>query len=75
MNFKNMKIEINKDQPLDEVVSELERLCYIKWAWTGDECNWVQTWDDAEYTNAYELDKSELDYHTTITLAELKEMK
>ena len=28
MNFKNMKIEINQDQPLDEVVKELKRLGY-----------------------------------------------
>ena len=26
MNFKNMKIEINEDQPLDEIVTVLERL-------------------------------------------------
>lgn len=26
--FKNMKIEINDEQPLDEVVKELERLGY-----------------------------------------------
>ena len=28
MKFKNMKVEINDQQPLDEVVSELERLGY-----------------------------------------------
>ena len=26
MNFKNMKIEINEDQPIDEIVTVLERL-------------------------------------------------
>lgn len=70
-----MKIEIKDQQPLDEVVSELERLGYIKWAWTGGECKWVQTWDDADYTNAYDLDKCELDYHTTIALSDLKNME
>lgn len=28
MNYKNMKIEINESQPLDDVVGELERLGY-----------------------------------------------
>lgn len=28
--FKNMKIEINSEQPLEEVVKELERLGYVK---------------------------------------------
>lgn len=28
MTFKNMKIEINETQPLDEVVRELDRLGY-----------------------------------------------
>lgn len=27
-NFKNMKIKVNAEQPLDEVVRELERLGY-----------------------------------------------
>ena len=35
MQFKNMKIEINEHQPLDEVVRELERLGYRKFAWSG----------------------------------------
>lgn len=33
--FQNMKIEINKQQPLDEVVRELERLGYRKRGWIG----------------------------------------
>lgn len=28
MNFKNMKIEITKDQPIDKLLYELERLGY-----------------------------------------------
>ena len=27
-NFKNMKIEVNAEQPLDDIVGELERLGY-----------------------------------------------
>lgn len=73
--FKNMKIEINDEQPLDEVVKELERLGYVRWAWTSSKCNWIQTWDDADYTNADNLDERELDYHTTISLANLKNME
>ena len=30
-NFKNMKIAINEQQPLDDVVKELERLGYKKY--------------------------------------------
>lgn len=33
--MKNMKIEINTEQPLNEVVKELERLGYKKWRWGG----------------------------------------
>lgn len=73
--FKNMKIEINDQQPLDELVLELERLGYKKWAWTGNGCNWVQTWDDGDYTNAYDLEKCELDYHITTALSDLKNME
>ena len=35
MNYKNMKIEINESQPLDDVVMELERLGYKKVGWVG----------------------------------------
>lgn len=34
MSFKNMMIAVNQDQPLDEVVKELERLGYSKFAWS-----------------------------------------
>ena len=35
MNFKNMKIEINEVQPLDEVVAELGKRGYGKVGWIG----------------------------------------
>lgn len=35
MKYKNMKIEINNEQPLDMVVKELERLGYKKAGWVG----------------------------------------
>lgn len=39
MKYKNMKIEINESQPLDEVVVELERLGYKKDTW------WSSWWE------------------------------
>ena len=33
--FQNLKIEINDQQPLDEVVMELDRLGYKKKGWIG----------------------------------------
>ena len=71
MNFKNMKIEINQDQPLNEVVMELERLMYVKPNSDGDKVytsqlgNTVNVFDDSMMFDCYKL----------TTLAELKEMK
>ena len=76
MNFKNMKIEINQEQPLDEVVRELERLGYKKDGWIG-------------YRNVSFITTSKLGFYTDhaisfwsvfgdsplTTLAELKEME
>ena len=76
MNFKNMKIEINQDQPIDEVVRELERIGFKKAGWIG-------------YRNVSFITTSKLGFYTDhaisfwsvfgdsplITLAELKEMK
>lgn len=68
---KSMKIEINQDQPLDDVVRELERLGYVKPNSGGDKVytshlgNTVNVFDDSMMFDCYEL----------TTLAELKEMK
>ena len=42
---KNMKIEINKDQPLNEVVVELERLGYVKQAWLNHQKEVIATFE------------------------------
>ena len=76
MNFKNMKIEINENQPLDEVVMELERIGFKKAGWIG-------------YRNVSFITTSKLGFYTDhaisfwsvfgdsplTTLAELKDMK
>ena len=76
MNFKNMKIEINQEQPLDEVVMELERIGFKKAGWIG-------------YRNVSFITTSKLGFYTDhaisfwsvfgdsplTTLSELKEMK
>lgn len=68
---KNMKIEINQDQALDEVVKELERLGYVKPNSGGDKVytshlgNTVNVFDDSMMFDCYKL----------TTLAELKGMK
>ena len=68
---KNMKIEINKDQPPDEVVSELERLGCIPCMQAHWEGNWVAVTNDKYAVFAVDM---WADWRLT-TLAELKEMK
>ena len=79
MNFKNMKIEINKDQPLDDVVMELEIKGWAKrvGAHFGDEIGsyliltdyGIITWCSNRLVDVLWAN------HKTTTLAELKEMK
>ena len=77
MNFKNMKIEITKDQPIDKLLYELERLGYKplnKFAikpsyhlWLVADCDgFILGW-----RNALILGDS---YYKTTTIAELKEI-
>lgn len=69
--FKNMKIEINEVQPLDEIVIELERLGYVKPNSGGDKVytsqlgNTVNVFDGSMMFDCYKL----------TTLQQLKEMK
>lgn len=75
-NFKNMKIEVNAEQPLEEIVWELDRLGYHplnKFAirsydmWLVADCDgMILGW-----RNALILGDT---YYKTTTLAELKEM-
>ena len=68
MNFKNMKIEINEAQPLDEVVKELERLGYKEAVKKPNVFNMIYVGSSGYYTYMY------IEENLT-TLAELKEMK
>lgn len=71
--FFNMKIEVNEDQPLDDVVSELERLGYKKHIWENYiNMIYVVSFVSGVYTNADFNPENEL-YKLT-TLPELKEM-
>lgn len=72
MQFKNMKIEINDQQPLDEAVRELERLGF----YADDEPvhgveNFIHTY---EY-GGFDFWHSDLPNGKITTLTELKEMK
>lgn len=75
MKFNNMKIEINQDQPLDEVVMELERIGCV-------ECKWGRA-SIAKYIyvfidGVFKIDinnQPAFDHIPFTTLAELKEMK
>lgn len=66
-NFRNLKIAINDQQPLDEVVRELERLGYKQAKEKPDNFNMIYAGSSGYYTymNIYER---------KTTLAELKEM-
>ena len=73
--FKNMKIEINDEQPLDEVVKELERLKYENY---GDlsGCDFIFTTQDGAFigwTNDCEYADDFL--FNIITLSNLKSME
>ena len=73
--FKNMKIEINEEQPLDEVVKELERLGFYKGSW------WTKVLTQvieacASTMQLVNYSDSDIQIRTgdLVTLAELKEM-
>ena len=78
--YKNMKIEINSEQPLEEVVKELERLGYVK-----DKLYWdnllnptiVCACDDATLRDlrVAKLTDDYLDEHNETTLSQLKQME
>lgn len=71
MNFKSMRIEINEQQPLNEIVAELERLGYVKQAWLNHQKEVIATFETGVYSN---FNYFYNDTHKPATLAELKEM-
>ena len=68
--MKNMKIEINEQQPFDDVVRELERLGYVK---PNKDGNKIFTSQLGNTVNVYD-DSMMFDCYKKTTLAELKEM-
>lgn len=75
-HFKNLKIAITPEQPLDEVVRELERLGF-------EDCTTFNS-KNVQYLIAFEDHKTFTDYFFLVnvdidlvntTLAELKEME
>ena len=72
MNFKSMKIEINEQQPLNEIVAELERLGYSKEIQTTSKPKSICTYKDGTY-HIY-MREAEYKIGSLTTLAELKEM-
>lgn len=73
MNFKNMKIAITPEQPLDEVVMELERRGYVCFVECKD-AKYVIAHDDGFYQMVMFPLAVVRDWPLT-TLAELKEME
>lgn len=75
MCFKNMMIAINQDQPLNEVVKELERLGYSKIAWAGHE-NVAQiiTYQNNRWFSDYKEWQDDEDCEL-VSLEELKKME
>lgn len=74
--FKNMKIAINDQQPLDEVVKELERLRFKRGYLAIDKTDCICTYGSSfnGYAfNSYAADINQFNGDLT-TLAELKEM-
>lgn len=66
--FLNLKIAITEDQPLDEVVRELERLGYKEATKKPNAFNMIYVGSSGYYTYMY------IEENLT-TLAELKEME
>lgn len=72
--LKNMKIAINDQQPLDEVVRELERLGYRQHIWEPHiKTEYVVGFGSGVYTNA-DFNPINKIYDLTI-LTKLKEME
>lgn len=74
MTFNNLKIAINDQQPLDEVVEELERLGY-KWVrrTKSQFIGGLYIYDDGVFEE-YPCFSNDCSEFLTTTLAELKEM-
>lgn len=74
--FSNMKIEVNQDQPLGEIVSELQRLGFSydgEMSSSRESTSALGTWQDGTYCTYLTIHS--LDGHDLTTLTELKLME
>lgn len=77
MKFKNMKIEINDIQSIDDVVRELDRLGYKR----SKQGRWIDRdklilTSDSMYCKTYQrVDLTSCGFYRLTTLEELKAMK
>lgn len=75
--FKNMKIEVNEQQPINDIVKELEGLGYWLEHKTSDDVSCIATFEDGAY-HLYEGNPlivfKDTDDMIKTTLVELKEM-
>lgn len=73
--FKNMKIAITPDQPLDYVVGELEKRGYKKSMFTPNKnTHFIVVYESGSFTDWGKFDGGAYDWKLT-TIAQLKEMK
>ena len=73
--FKNLKIEVNAEQPLLEIAKELERLEYKMDFCCKGIPSAVITWGSFGIYDITDLNNNEMPAHEkTTTLSELKEM-
>ena len=73
--FRNLKIQINDKQPLDEVVRELERLGYKRDEIDVDSISVAAYFSSMSIDGYCNLDIYEVSGCELTTLAELKEME
>ena len=75
MKSKNMMIAVNQDQPLGEVVKELERLGYSKVVWTTHETvDQIITYRNHRWFSNYKEWQDDEDCEL-VSLEELKKME
>lgn len=73
--MQNLKIAINEEQPLDEVVKELERLGYKKDYVSFNPVRVVITWGGIGIYDQESIDDADMtDHPTYTTLTELRSM-
>lgn len=73
--YKNLKIAINDQHPLDEVVRELERIGCVESVWGRSSiANFIYVFNDGTFKVDINHQPA-FDYVPLTTLAELKEMK